>query len=173
MIVENDVNGNKNVVRRMLPSPAGTRLENMWALGSSHTLQGSWKPRSSAPSGTYSLVVFIADEQTKEVYQAEIFPINQNVDARTAEKLVTMDAEDINLYPNPTSSDVTVVLPETPSGKVTWRMFDALGREVEGGSGTTDNALFRVTTQHCNKGIYIIEITTSEWKVRKSVSVIK
>ncbi|MCU0436262.1 MAG: T9SS type A sorting domain-containing protein, partial [Raineya sp.] len=62
---------------------------------------------------------------------------------------------------------------ETPRGKVTWRMFDALGREVEGGSGTTDNALFRVTTTSCNKGIYIIEISTSDWKVRKSVSVIK
>ncbi|KOY86206.1 hypothetical protein AD998_08655 [bacterium 336/3] len=173
MIVQNDANGNKNVVRKMLPSPAGTRLESMWASGSSYTLEGSWKPSNAVAANTYSVVVFIADEKTKEIYQADIFPINQSIDAKTVEKSVTMDAEEINLYPNPTSTDVTVVLPETPTGKVTWRMFDALGREVEGGSGTTDNALFRVTTQNCNKGIYIIEISTSDWKVRKSVSVIK
>jgi len=174
MIVEDVVQGTyKNVVRKMLPNPAGTRMEGAWANGEIRKLEASWQPKNAAAANTYSMVVFIADELTKEIYQVEKYPINQAVETSTAGKMVTLSAEEINLYPNPTSSDITIVLPETPKEKVVWRMYDALGREVEGGSGISDNAIFRINTQNCNKGIYIVELATSEWKVRKSVSVIK
>jgi hypothetical protein len=70
----NDEKHFEGVMKKMLPSSAGTALQSSWASGDSLTLSYSWKLGHIYDLNQLACVVFIQDTTTKEVLQAGYRP---------------------------------------------------------------------------------------------------
>lgn len=70
----NGENHYEGVMRKMLPSPAGTALQSVWNSGDSYTINLSWAitpaTLSSPVYSQLSVVAFVQENTTKEVLQA-------------------------------------------------------------------------------------------------------
>lgn len=85
------------------------------------------------------------------------------------------NAPAISLYPNPSNGSVNVAFSLTNNGKLTYRMFDMAGREL---NATTYNTQQGQQTEQLDltnvgQGIYMLNIVFEATDVTKSFSVVK
>ncbi len=125
------------VLKKMLPSARGTRLTQTLTDGQSQTytaneFQFSWTPERSRlyTEDNLAVVVFLQDELTREVYQAEIVDVGNDPDEVTGlEPGLTIS--DVTLYPNPADEEVTIVLPRAAVADVNVQLYDQAGRALQ------------------------------------------
>ncbi len=125
------------VLKKMLPSARGTRLTQTLTDGQQQTytateFQFSWTPERSRlyTEDNLAVVVFLQDELTREVYQAEIVDVGNDPDEVTGlEPGLTIS--DVTLYPNPADEEVTIVLPRAAVADVNVQLFDQAGRALQ------------------------------------------
>ncbi len=121
----------RNVLRKLLPSAAGTSIQSDW-IPQSDTLVTSLTHNMfnfDDPVNQLAVVAFIQNEQTKEVYQASY---------KEVEGLITglpdYISEEIGLdfiaYPNPTQGDLNLVFKESLKSAVTIDIYNSIGQSV-------------------------------------------
>lgn len=98
-------------------------------------------------AGNYTICTYLNDEECADTFCQSIW-----VDALSTNET---SANKIELYPNPTSHIVNVVIPvETGS----YRLFDFTGREVK--SGILNKGVNKLVLSELPKGAYILEINS-------------
>jgi Secretion system C-terminal sorting domain len=131
-------------------------------------------------SSNFSIVLFLQNEITKEVYQAELNPgklPTDNPSDYPLPALVTaiepLNAESINLYPNPANQEFVIELPKALGIDANIRLFDQMGKTIDGGiipAGTNSKT---IGTNGLAAGLYIVEIKTNGGEmVRKKVVIV-
>ncbi|MBK6839558.1 MAG: T9SS type A sorting domain-containing protein [Bacteroidetes bacterium] len=60
-------------------------------------------------------------------------------------------------YPNPVQSELTIALPSTVTGTVSYRVFTVQGAEVS--KGILSNGFAKLSVLKWEAGIYLLEIT--------------
>ncbi|MCX8490993.1 MAG: T9SS type A sorting domain-containing protein, partial [Cyclobacteriaceae bacterium] len=171
------------VLKRMLPNAIGTKFPaNTFRKDVSADLGTfTWIPDRFYTT-TYSVVLFLQDEITKEVYQAELNPIipplrigsNPNY---TLPGLVTglevISAESVNIYPNPSDQEFTIELPAILQTNASVRLIDQVGRSIDSGNILVGRNTKTVSTTQLAAGIYIVEIHSNDGVlIRKKVMVV-
>ncbi len=113
----------------------------------------TWTP---TVNGTYTVVVSNANgcSATSSTYFFGSTGVN------------TLAGESITLHPQP-ADEVLFVSGVTPG--TTYRMFDAQGRKVA--EGVMQQAPFAITTAHLVPGMHVLDLTTEQGIVRRSVVV--
>ena len=92
-----------NVLRDFIPDAGGTIINNNIAIGQQSTISTTWTPRSATDITNSTLVTFVQNIETNEIYQTvatKISGINSIAD-QTSNIAVLV-------YPNPASSAVTL-----------------------------------------------------------------
>jgi hypothetical protein len=173
VVVEKTVGSNQFVVRKFLPHAAGTPIPNgiLATSDSTFSLTKIWQVSNISNFNQMAIVVFIQDEETKEVYQAEYLENPGNLPSEITD--IEPDFDDlIFVYPNPAKDEINIELPKSYSKSLPIKMMDAFGREVY-------NALFNigeqkktVKTSEFASGVYIIQIKSASGEVvRKKIIV--
>lgn len=67
------------------------------------------------------------------------------------------------MYPNPTTGELTVEIPETLRGMADLRVTDVAGRVVHTESFANDGGVQRFHLGHLQRGNYVVTITTQDW----------
>jgi hypothetical protein len=120
------------------------------------------------PSDDLAVVVFLQDEETREVYQTEIKGIN--------DPDVTTGIEDMNkafnVYPNPADKEMTIELPEISSQPASLKMFDQMGKIVNQSVFEKGQQRKLLDTTELAGGMYLIQIQTSKGILSRKVMVI-
>ncbi|MFZ5970546.1 MAG: PKD domain-containing protein [Bacteroidota bacterium] len=125
------------VLKKMLPSARGTRLTQTLTADENRDSDPivmsdfSWTPdESRIYSDSLAVVVFLQDETTKEVYQAEIHKfLYRPAQITGLEPGLTIS--DVTLYPNPADEEVTIVLPRAAVADVNVQLYDQAGRALQ------------------------------------------
>ena len=164
-----------NVVRNMVPDASGHHL-GKWS-GVQQSVSGVWKP-SVKPQSGLKIVVFVQDEETKEIYQASIDSINKSVAVlfsvgRTASAFNPDVLDDFNLYPNPTSGDLTISFNHALLENASWKVTDVYGIQVLSGSIASGSNNASLTASGLTNGVYHIQIENSAQKTSKTFTVIR
>lgn len=175
-LIKSGENGFNFVVKKLLPSAVGTRTGFM-ASGVTTTFEATWapdpaifyRPTSGAPN--LSVIIFLQNELTREVYQAEVFtnipypPIITGLDdVHTAEQIV--------VFPNPADQELTIQLPVAATRRIELQLVDQVGRPVYKGHLLEGEQIKTISTRDLAGGIYLLQLGAGEMSTRKKVMIV-
>jgi len=160
------------VLRKMLPNAAGTVIPITTPLAAKTPVSLgtlTWIP-DTLYTNMLTVVVFLQNVTTKEVYQAEIF------DNLTAPPTVTevsqMNADNVKVYPNPADKEFTIVLPNPATQTTSVQIADQLGRIIDVGAFNEGEQTKTVNTQGLSAGMYILMLGNNGSAVRTKIIVV-
>lgn len=85
-----------------------------------------------------------------------------------------VSASDINVYPNPASSVVSIDIAKmNPNENVTVRIFDAVGKLIESSELSASNNLLELDVTNLAEGIYTISVSNDYFSTSKKLTVVK
>jgi hypothetical protein len=150
-----------NVLKSMLPSAGGTRLEKTtWTTGEIKEVSQSWSPKNVFDPEQLAVVVFLQNNTTKEIYQATFAqPADPPLITGLDEQPEIQDEDNFIIYPNPASDQVRVLL-ET-SNLYHWKIYDKFGRVAMAGK-TDHTRTFTLDVQTLASGLYILQLENKD-----------
>ncbi len=149
----NGLENHKNVMRTMPNTSAGESISLQAglkkAINKNVTLNSAWNFDS------LSVVVFIQNSVTKEIYNSAILKSADFVPTSIQEKETI---ENFTLSPLPNKGELNLKFNSLVAGNAKFLVFDLLGRLIEEKSLTTNNGsnsfFIDLTKQNLNKGVY-------------------
>lgn len=142
----------RNVVKALLPDPAGTTFYKAWNINDVDSVRNYWYLQNVYNMNELKVFAFVQDEATSEIFQVAL----KNIDIVTGLHDPSPVENDLLVYPNPASGEVIVQPAKPVGGTVTVNIYNDLGvmvRSVEiGGSEEKTN----ISTALLPDGIYII-----------------
>jgi hypothetical protein len=159
------------VLKKMLPSAAGTRFGTVLAGGQTKPFGPfEWTPDAKklyAPSNDLAVIVFLQNETTKEIYQSEI--AKDLSDPPVITGLGDISGADIAIYPNPADRQFTIQLPGAIQNEVSIQLMDQLGQFVRTTNFAQGEQKKTISTESLAEGLYIIQMGEGDTAIRKKV----
>jgi PKD-like domain/PKD domain/Secretion system C-terminal sorting domain len=157
----------KNVVRKMLPDAAGTKVDkNTWKQGTIKTFNQTWLPSTVSDVSKLAVVVFVQSDSTKEVFQSAIADPASGIIKQP--KLVTaLDdsnqaagfAEELILYPNPAQDVLNIQFDTQRFSNGEWSIYDNSGLMLStGGFVEAQNGILKINTSDYASGMYFLNM---------------
>lgn len=179
VLVEKVVSANGNtyryVVRKMLPDAAGTKYRDSLKISSQPVaFEQLWTPdaRFITDPNQLAVVVFLQNEDTKEVYQARLRAEPNFIPALVTGVEPTFE-EQVNIYPNPAHRELNIQLPRRTSTSLPITLTDNFGRAVYINTIGIGEQMKTISTSDFAAGIYILQITSDKGEIaRKKVVVV-
>jgi hypothetical protein len=170
----------RNVVKRMLPNAAGTRVMANWVQGTTRSFNQTWQPSGFRDIGQLSVVVFVQSERTGIVQQAAI----ASPPASTVFSLVTSldqsslaDAGEgsVRIYPNPAQDELIIQLDKAFPLEGQWSVVDNGGRLIESGLLTSGEQIHRLDVSAYAVGTYqlLLKQTGSKELITKRFVIVR
>ncbi|MFN6091647.1 MAG: T9SS type A sorting domain-containing protein, partial [Bacteroidota bacterium] len=81
----------------------------------------------------------------------------------------------VNLFPNPTRGELTVVLSDvTSASDISFRIFNMVGAEVLTTSlPSNGNGTYHMDLSHLSQGLYFVEINNATTKTVQKIQILK
>jgi len=161
-VIEKTVNANSasytNVLRTMLPDAGGTLIENDWESGDSLNVYQTWDIPDGVNQDSLVTVLFIQDEDSKDVYQAAY---TEKLSTITAiENLFYTDiANNFLIYPNPASDFIIIQLKQKIEDKLYVHIYNDNGILVKSEVIPNNAAYLEMDVDNLPDGIYFIKIS--------------
>lgn len=157
-----------HVSRKMLPNQTGSAVGNMTvnqtqSFNFTHTL-----PNVFSTMDGLTVVAFVQNNTTLEVYQAAVADITTSVN--------NLDAFKTNIYPNPATDLVYINLENPANERVLVNVFNMHGQMVrtqDFGRLGADNQLIEFNNSDLMNGIYFYQIIVGEKMVTRKISIAK
>lgn len=158
----------RNVVKKMLPSAAGTLVD--WTVGKSNeVITQSWEMANVYNNQQVAVVVFVQDDATKEVYQAIMGDptsflrtggTNENQGITKVTGIADDWAKDFVIYPNPATTKVYVGYTSYSLKKTSpVTIYSQLGQVIDQKVITRGSKGIVIDTRNWSEGIYYVEFT--------------
>jgi hypothetical protein len=147
----------ENVVKALLPNPAGTTLFRSWHPGDSIRVDDSWIMHDVYDISQLRVFAFIQDETTQEIYQA----------AWDGMQLVTglndpaAPEKTFRVYPNPADDHVVLAFDDPVAEMIRMELYNATGALVESQELHATGGITEISTAALPSGIYMMRVTES------------
>jgi hypothetical protein len=159
------------VLKKMLPSAAGTKFSAVLLRNTSKNFGPfEWTPdiqKLYPTAGDLSVIVFLQNETTKEVYQS--FMIRNIGDPVVITGLGDINVDEIQVYPNPSDRQFTIELPALSQRSIPIQMVDQMGRVIQTEVFAELQKTKTINTESWAEGLYIIQMGEGSTMVRKKV----
>mgnify|MGYP006284948943 CR=1 FL=1 len=161
LVVERNVNSNgktyHNVVRTMLPDPAGSLLERSWNTGDRVLLYQSWNVPEGVLADSLFTVAFIQNEDSKDIYQSAAVSDFGEI---TGVDDIIQGLEDMEfvLYPNPASTALNVKFVHQLDGALQVRIFNSTGRLMQSAQMNEGDYILHLDIADMPAGIYYVQL---------------
>jgi hypothetical protein len=172
-IIEKQVGTDKYVLRKMLPSAAGTRLTTPMAKNSTVTITETWSVKNISSVNELAIVAFVQDQTSTEVLQAAQLSALTNlptVVTGVAEENVFSEA--ISVYPNPANRDFTIQIPAMWKQGGSIKLADQLGKVVHDTSFNAGSKTKTIATRDLAEGMYILKLESGNERVNQKVMIV-
>ncbi len=174
-VVERTVEENSekynNVLRTMLPDAAGTLIERDWLTNDSVNIYQTWPLPTDVRSDSLITIVFVQDEETKEIYQ-----VNYTDDFLTItsvnELVENIARHDYRIYPNPVKEVLTLQLLKTVPYDMEINIYNGVGALVKNALIGKGESLIEINTNDLPTGVYYVRLSSSN-KVIDTRKIIK
>jgi hypothetical protein len=163
----------KNVVKRMLPDAAGTRINQVWLPGSTAPVNQSWNPVNVYDKSKLGVVVFLQNELNKQIYQAFYSDVTTTPTGVTS--LSNNLTQSFTLYPNPTKDKIVVGFEGiTATENYQIYIYDQLGRLCKEATLQSGNQGVVVNVENLADGMYVLKLQNSQGDmITRKFSIVK
>ncbi|MEQ8475930.1 Ig-like domain-containing protein [Fulvivirga sp.] len=152
-----------HVLRKLLPNAAGYQFATSTLQKDiPFNLDFEWTPMNITDPDNLFVVVFIQDEETKEIYQAEIDNNVPTPDAVTAVEEARVNT--FSFYPNPANDQVTILFNQSLHNG-TLKIYDNFGKLVF--DKAIEETSLNLSTQDFASGMYHIQVSNDDTVMRK------
>ncbi|MBS1682946.1 MAG: T9SS type A sorting domain-containing protein [Bacteroidetes bacterium] len=158
------------VLKKMLPDAAGTKFTTALSQNVPVHRKFTWRPdRGKIYSNSVAVVLFLQNDSTKEIYQAEMFG---NITPPGVITEVALTPENVTIYPNPSDREFVIELPEPTTQRLSIRLANQLGQYTEAGEFAEGEQKKTVSTQGLADGMYIVTVGNGKHAIRSKVIVV-
>lgn len=176
-IIQKNVNGNLNVIRKLLPTPTGMPLTLPFTIAEGERLidPGAWIVNLDAidfaGGDELAVVGFVQNETNRNVWQSaiELNPIDVPSVVTGVED--PKFASKVKVYPNPSNEVVTVELPEISRTSTPIRMTDTFGKEISRDMFRAGEQRKTMNTKDLAAGVYFVQLQTEKGLIIKKLVV--
>lgn len=156
VVGENGERRFESVLRDMVPNAQGTSYARSWTSGDNLYERFEWQYQDVFDAEELRVVVFIQDDNTKEIFQAEFD--NPYSYSKTEEGAVDEIGNKTMIYPNPAYDRLSVRFKEPLRNTAMLQLLDNTGRtiamkQLQGGELFTDLSL-----DGMDSGLYIVRL---------------
>ena len=144
-----------NVLRALLPDPAGTLIDRNWIIGDSTFIQHSWQIQAGVNTDSLVAIVFVQDADTKEVYQAAFTDTLSVITA--IDDLFIDSSKDIKVYPNPATNEINVIITLNLQSDLQLYVFNNLGTLVKSKTIKQNENYLNMSVSDLPSGIYYLK----------------
>lgn len=173
-IAEKDILGQVYVLRKFLPTAAGTPLTALAVSDPAQEIEVSYDMRhvTRLPGGDFApfaVIVFVQNIETKDVLQTYMW---QNGTA-PSEIVTGVEASLdnlIRLYPNPADAELNIILSSPVKDETPVKLFDTFGKQVYTGTFKTGEQVKTLPTKMLASGVYLMQLSTQQgFLLRKAI----
>ena len=160
-----------NVLRTMLPDPAGILFVEEWNKNDSVMVYQTWTIPEGVNSDSIVTIVYLQDEETKEIYQAgyaDEFSAVTSIENRTN----SLASVSYVAYPNPVSGQLTIRLVNTINEDIYVRLYNNTGSLVKTEKIWKGTDRIEINTDDLPVGVYYLKLQ-SEDKLFSTKKIIK
>ncbi len=160
-----------NVLRTMLPDPAGILFVDDWNKNDSITVFQTWTIPEGVNKDSIATIVYLQDEETKEIYQAGY---TEEFSEVTSIENITNSLASISYvaYPNPVSGQLTVRLVNTITDDIEVRLYNNTGSMVKADKIWKGTDRIEINTDDLPVGVYYLKLQ-SEDKLFSTKKIVK
>ena len=154
----------KHIVNKFHPDITGLSLKDNWRIGIDEMIDLQIHIYRVEKIEDVSLVVFIQDDDTKEVYQVESLRLQaSNNNLVTSASIVAEPVDNFILYPNPTTKILNIKFETVLMETLPWRIYDSKGRLLQKGQFQSGLKMYMISLEDTySAGIYILEFITKD-----------
>ncbi|NOQ27507.1 MAG: T9SS type A sorting domain-containing protein, partial [Bacteroidales bacterium] len=162
VIVEKSVDSYMNVVRAMLPDPAGVLFDRSWKKNDSINIFQSWEIPEGVTVDSLITIVYIQNEDSKEIYQTgytdsfsdDVTSINEDFNN-------ILDIEYV-VYPNPTDDILNVKLYKSLTYDLDINIYNNIGALVKSEKLFDGNIQKEININDLPLGIYYLKLGNTD-----------
>jgi hypothetical protein len=148
----------KNVLRKLMPDPAGTSYAN-WHLRQTEKIELSWNYFNITNPDSIRVIAFIQDDVTKEVYQAATDSLTFHT-KKGIEAVVSKDST-FSLYPNPAKSLLNIIFEKPLCTVSTVQVYNQLGELVKSANIEKGTQIKQINIDALKGGLYFIRVNAN------------
>ncbi|QHT66036.1 T9SS type A sorting domain-containing protein [Rhodocytophaga rosea] len=159
----------QNVLRKILPDAAGKHIPGPWIATDKariEVVERTWLPADvAAAPNKFAVIVFVQDENTKEVYQAkqELITVPLPKDPSGGRNGIptgwdSMQDHTILISPNPASNKVHISFTSIPEEDFILTVFDALGKVITSNKIAKGSSTYVLHTGRYSNGLYLVQM---------------
>lgn len=147
-----------NVVKKILPSAGGYTLSPSWEKGKTDSISFSWDNRNVYIAENISIVAFLQDEMTREIYQTTIDDTSKVI-IGTGKRIKKPAKEwDLNVYPNPAREWLAVEFPEVDNDNMRIEIWSIGGKAVVSEKLLKGVSRYEKEIQDLENGFYFVRL---------------
>ncbi|MCB2196271.1 MAG: T9SS type A sorting domain-containing protein [Bacteroidetes bacterium] len=163
-VVEKTVNieseEHRNVLRTMIPDAAGTLVEKEWFTGDNVIVYDTWSIPDDVNQDSLMTIVFVQDEETKEIYQAEY--ADQFSAITSDNDLTDQNITSYSVYPNPSKEFIYINLNEVLLNEANVNIYDGIGKLMKSDIIPKGESSIRMDVKDLPAGIYYISLKSEK-----------
>ncbi len=149
----------RNVVKALLPGPAGTTLYRSWNPGDSATVDLEWNLSHIYNMNELRVAAFIQNESTRYVYQAALDSIG--VITGTDNPVYNGSENSFRIFPNPAKNRATLAFTGESQDVINLQIFNNLGKLVYSRVIPQGTLSQELPVSDLPEGLYLIRLTGS------------
>jgi hypothetical protein len=168
ILVEDSVGANlqMNVVRKLLWKPEGRVTTTVWNPGTTENVPINFNMATAVSDPSrLSIIAFVQDKNSKLIHQSVIAkaPVRNGVVVGLPVDPVAGVLKNLNVYPVPASSDLTLQLDEVLQSEYQWKIIDQRGAEISSGRLNRDLSKGQtIDISRIRNGVYFLCVQASD-----------
>lgn len=170
-VIEKNIGSDGFVMRKMLPTAAGSEIKLPMALNQEITITpDAWEVKNINNPSDLGIVAFVQDLDTKDVIQSAYLASPSNLP--TVITGVNESSSGINIYPNPANRDFTIQIPSNWKQGGLIKVSDQIGKVVHETSFNAGSKTKTINTRDFAEGLYILKMESGSERANQKVIVV-
>ena len=147
-----------SVLKKMLPDAAGHNIGKVFNKGEIEQFSVTWEGKNIYDSDSLSIVVFVQNRVTKEIYQVVSVSAPETINILGVEDNYFGVESELILYPQPASDEIILQFDNKLKNNYTWKIVDQRGVTLERGKFVRGNKQTKIQTSQLPSGLYFMYV---------------
>ncbi len=160
----------KNVLIDLLPNGVGNVVERIpenFPQGDEVTVSATWNPNVKTVGNEFRLIIYVqapwGDDEVEQVWFQDL-DISETPQITTGIKDASISENELIIYPNPVTDDLTIELPIDFKEDVVWKIYTLNGQMIKQDEFYRADNKKTISVKELPEGFYVLQLRNGKGK---------